>query len=221
MIIRTTLKKQAYDYLKNAILNDDFKLDVIYSEQYFADLLNISRTPVRESILQLEQEGYVDILPNRGISIKQLSEPEIGQMFQLRTAIEGYCCKFAAENIKTEKGINLLKTLQQHIEEEEKIFFAHGKPIEYMEQDTSFHLSIVQFTENNQLIGIMNNIRSRINQIGIKTLYKQGRMENALKEHQAILHFIRNGDGANAYNAAQNHFNNAQKCILSSSTLKL
>ncbi len=221
MIKRITLKKQAYDYLKNAILNDEFKLDIIYSEQYFADLLNISRTPVRESILHLEQEGFVNILPNRGISIKQLSESEIKQMFQLRTAIGGYCCKFAAENIKTEKGIDLLKTLEQHIEEEKKIFFAHGKPIQYMEQDTSFHLSVVQFTENNQLIEIMNNLRSRINQIGIKTFYKEGRMENTFKEHQAIFHFIRNGDGINAYNAAQNHFNNAQECILSSSTLKL
>ncbi|MFZ7101150.1 MAG: GntR family transcriptional regulator [Peptococcaceae bacterium] len=221
MLKRTTLKMQAYDYLKKAILNDEFKLDIIYSEQYFADLLNISRTPVREAILQLSQEGFVDILPNRGISIRQISELEILQMFQLRTAIEGYCCKFAAENIKTEKGLTLLQDLEALLKEEEKIFLAHGKPLEYMSQDTNFHLSIVRFTENPQLIGIMNNLRSRINQIGIKTLYKQGRMEATLQEHQAILFFMKNGNGAKAYEAAQNHFNKALACILAGCTLKV
>ncbi|MFZ5945589.1 MAG: GntR family transcriptional regulator [Bacillota bacterium] len=220
MLKRTTLKTQAYDFLKNAILNDEFKLDIIYSEQYFADLLNISRTPVRESILQLAQEGFVDILPNRGITIRQVSELEIKQMFQLRTAIEGYCCKFAAENINTEKGIELLQVLEQNIGDEEKIFLSNGKPLEYMDTDTNFHLNIVQFTENSQFISIMSNLRSRINQIGIKTLYKQGRMNDALKEHKNILFYIKNGDDINAYNAAQTHFLNAQKCILSSNAIK-
>lgn len=218
MLKRTTLKTQAYDYLKKAILNAELKQDAIYSEQYFADLLNISRTPVREAILQLAQERFVDILPNRGISIRSITPLEIKEMFQLRTAIEGYCCKFAAEMVGTGKEKNLLTTLEKHILEEERIFLAQGKPLEYMEQDTCFHLSIVQFSANSQFISLMNNLRSRINQIGIKTLYQQGRMEATLQEHREILSFIQKGDGAKAYLAVENHFNNAYQCILSSNS---
>jgi len=222
VIKRSTLKGQAYDYLKRSIMEESIKAGAIYSEQYFADLLGISRTPVREAILQLSHEGFVEILLNRGIVVREISKNEIRELFQLRTAIEGFCCKYAAENIDTESGGRLLALLQELIREEERrIASADVDPSDFMEHDTRFHLEIASFANNQQIIDIMSRLRSRINLIGIKTLYKPGRLEATLSEHKGIAASISRGDGMASYHAAEHHFNMAKKIILNSSVLNL
>ena len=218
-IKRTTLKGQAYDYLRSAILRGDLESGKIYSEQYFADQLEISRTPVRAAILQLSQEGFVQIHPNIGVSVKQISADEIREMFQLRSAIECYCCKSAAELVRSPEGETLLRNLEDYIAKEERIYYSQGSPAECMKHDTKFHLALVEFSGNSQIIEIMNRLRSRINLVGIKTLYTPGRLEATLNEHRQIVEAIRQGRSMAAYKAAEHHFDMARKLLLASSFL--
>ena len=62
-----SLKKQAYEAIRTAVLQRELKRNLIYSEQWFADRFQISRTPVREALLQLRNEGLIEVLPNRGV----------------------------------------------------------------------------------------------------------------------------------------------------------
>lgn len=218
-ITRVTLKGQAYDYLKSAILHGDLESGRVYSEQYFANQLEISRTPVREAVLQLSQEGFVQIHPNIGVSVKQISANEVQEMFQLRAAIECYCCKSAAERIHSPEGEALLHNLEDYIAKEERIYYSQGSPAECMKHDTKFHLTLVEFSGNSQIQEIMNRLRSRINIIGIKTLYKPGRLEATLNEHRKIVEAIRQGHAMDAYNAAEHHFKMAQNILLTSDLL--
>jgi DNA-binding GntR family transcriptional regulator len=218
-IKRNTLKGQAYEYLKTAILRGDMESGRIYSEQYFADLLEISRTPVREAVSQLSQEGFVQIHPNIGVSVKQISADDVREMFQLRSAIECYCCKFAAERVGSPEGEALLRSLEGYIAQEEQIYYSQGAPAECMKHDSKFHLAIVEFTENSQIVEIMNRLRSRINLVGIKTLYKPGRLEATLNEHRRIVEAIRQGLSVEAYKATEHHFAMAQKILLASDFL--
>jgi len=218
-IKRVTLKGQAYDFLKKAIIKGDLESGNIYSEQYFADLLDISRTPVREAVLQLSQEGFVEIHPNIGVSVREISTVEIAEMFQLRSAVECYCCKMAAERIDSPEGEQLLKALEEYIAQEEKIFQAQGSPAECMKHDTKFHLAIAQFSDNREILEVMNRLRSRINLVGIKTLYTPGRLEATLTEHRNIVAAIRRGEPMKAFGAAEYHFNMAKNIILASNVL--
>jgi len=218
-IRRVTLKGQAYDYLKSAILQGDLESGRIYSEQYFADQLEISRTPVREAVLQLSQEGFVQIHPNIGVSVRQISADDIQEMFQLRSAIECYCCKSAAERVSSPEGEELLRNLENYIAREEQIYHSHGSPADCMEHDTKFHLTLVEFLGNSQIKEIMNRLRSRINIVGIKTLYKPGRLEATLNEHRRIVESIRLGQPMEAYKAAEHHFHMAQDVLLASDLL--
>ena len=213
---RVTLKGQAYEYLKEAILQGALESGRVYSEQYFADQMGISRTPVREAVLQLSQEGFVQIHPNIGVSVRQLSENDIREMFQLRSAIECYCCKTAAERINSPEGEALLQNLERHIAQEERIHLSQGSPAECMKHDTTFHLALVGFSGNSQMSEIMNRLRSRINIIGIKTFYQPGRLETTLGEHRRIVEAIRRGRSLEAYQAAEHHFNMARDIMLSS-----
>ena len=98
---RISLKAQVYEYLKQAIINGDLKVGEIYSEQYFADKLSISRTPVREAILQLQHENMVEVKANRGIIVKPLLLDEIKKIIETRLAIEGYSYYILAKNLTT------------------------------------------------------------------------------------------------------------------------
>jgi len=213
---RITLKGQAYDYLKGAIVQGTFERGRVYSEQYFADLLEISRTPVREAVLQLSQEGFVQIHPNIGVSVKENSAQDIQEIFQLRSAIECYCCKSAAERITSPDGEALLQNLERHILEEEKIYRSHGSPAQCMQHDSTFHMALVEFSGNSQIVEIMNRLRSRINIVGAETFSSPGRLEATLREHRRIVESIRQGLAMEAYQAAEHHFDNAKKIMLSS-----
>lgn len=194
MLQKTTLKKQAYEYIKNAINNDRYPTDVVYSEQSFATELGISRTPIREAILQLKQEGYVNIHPNRGITIKKLTIEETEEIYQARAAIEGYCWMYAAERIDSPEGAKLLQTLTELNKQESDIHRNGADAVRYMQTDSEFHMAIIAFTKNKTLEDIITNLRSRINLVGIKSLSHEERMPASIKEHERLIHAMREGD---------------------------
>lgn len=205
MIKRITLKKQAYEYLLAEIKTEKIKPGQVYSEQHFADLLEISRTPVREAVLQLNQEGFLQIHPNKGFSVKPASDRDVLDMFRLRSAIEGYCAMYAAGNCHTSEGRRLIKKMKQ-LNDVEKEYFKNGAdPEQCMATDTKFHLALVEFSGNRQMIEIMHNLRAKINIAGTKNLYKEGRIKEVLVEHEKIVEAISIGDKAGAYKTVDRH----------------
>ena len=205
MIKRITLKKQAYEYLLAEIKAERIKPTQVYSEQYFADLLEISRTPVREAVLQLNQEGFLQIHPNKGFSVKPASDRDVLDMFRLRSAIEGYCAMYAAGNSHTSEGRKLIKKLKQLNEVEKELYRSGADPQQCMETDTKFHLALVEFSGNRQMIEIMHNLRAKINIAGTKNLYREGRIREVLIEHEKIVEVISSGDKTGAFKAVDRH----------------
>ena len=214
MIKRVTLKQQSYDYLLNAITEEKIKPLEVYSEQYFADILEISRTPIREAVLQLSQEGFLQIHPNKGFSVKPMSNKEVEDIFGLRCAIEGYCAMYAAEKIRTIEGKALVKKLRHLIGIEKTAYDEHVSPSLWMENDTLFHRALLEFSTNGQFTSIMENLRAKIKLVGMRSLYKDGRAEGTMNEHEALLRAIESGDRMEAYEAVKNHFDECQRIII-------
>jgi len=210
LIKRLTLKAQAYNYLKNEILEGRIEPGVIYSEQKFADDLAISRTPIRDAILQLAHEGFVKIHPNKGISIKELASEDVRQIFQVRTAIEGYCGMYAAERINSEECAQLIHDLEKHLKAEKTIIDAGGDCKHFMADDTAFHMCITQFTKNEQIINIMQNLRGKIDRVGVISLAQKNRLQNTLSEHTKIVEALKTGKPDKVYTAIRNHFEYCQ-----------
>lgn len=206
MIKRLTLKAQAYNYLKNEILEGRIATGAIYSEQKFADDLSISRTPVRDAILQLAHEGFVKIHPNKGISVKELTPDDVKQIFQVRSAIECYCGMYAAEHINTEEGHQLIKDLEAHLKTQKDLIDTDSDCRRFMTDDTAFHMSITYFSKNEQIIDIMRNLRGKIDRVGAISLAQKNRLPNTLREHTKIVEAIKSGDAAKVYSAITYHF---------------
>lgn len=83
-----TLKDIIYNKLKNDILNNQFPSDYYITEQNLANQLEVSRTPLREAMMELVNEYLIDFIPRKGYKIRQYSDSEIDQIFLLRTVIE-------------------------------------------------------------------------------------------------------------------------------------
>jgi len=210
---RISLKDQVYDYLKKAIMNGELASGEIYSEQYFATNLNISRTPVREAILQLKQENLLEIYPSRGVMIKPMSFEELKKILQVRIAIEGYSAMYLARNIHKEDAQELLSNLEEYLNLEKDVKNRKEKAFEFMRADVDFHFGIINYTNNEYFVTTIQTLRSRIERVIFKSLQKDFRMGDAVSEHQELFECIKRGDEHGAFASFQQHMQNTEELL--------
>jgi len=210
---KATYKEQAYNYLLNLILDNGLEPSKIYSERYFAELMGISRTPVREAILHLAQEGYIQIMSNRGIMLKELTQQEIHDILEMRTAIEGYCAVFASEHKDCEEWNILCKKLENYLDEEERISNSTRNADEFIQNDMEFHFAIIDFCGNQKMKEVIVNLRNQINSIGIKSFHKDTRMQDTVKEHRKIVEAIKSKNASKALEYMKSHLMSCESVL--------
>ena len=213
MIERITLKMQAYNYLKKQIIDGKLKADEIYTEQGFAEMLNISRTPVREAVLQLAHEDFVTIKPNKGFVLREYSVRDIDEYLQIRTAIEGFCGMYAVDTAGSQQWKDLVETLETYLKQEEDMIEKDVTSQEFMKKDFDFHLAIVGYNNNRQMLNIFNDMRNRIDRIGVKTFSIGGTITNAYKEHTEIYKAIKHGTRNDIYMAIEAHLDKYREVL--------
>jgi DNA-binding GntR family transcriptional regulator len=206
-----TLLSLAYERLKGLLVSGELKQDIIYSAQQFAEILGVSRTPVREALLQLTAEGLLFSVQGRGFRIKEFTAKEIGDFFETRLMIETYVIGRLAENIgpKDIKGLN--ESLGQMIQSAERKD-SYG----FLEADKAFHMNLIHRYENRLLVSIMEKIRNLISILGRKALSASGRTEEVIEEHRRILNGLTRGDAVEAAAAMRDHLSNTEKYIVES-----
>lgn len=204
-IQRTSLKAQVYEYLKQSIINGEIKVGEIYSEQYFADKLSISRTPVREAILQLKHENLVEIKANRGIVIKPLYLDEITKIIETRLVIEGYSSTLLAKNSTDKRAIELITSLTENLQRQQSILQKDNAYYDFMKLDLEFHQRIIDFTENNYFTEIIKMLRTRLEIATLTSLHTEHRLIDAYLEHVALINAIKTGDASKAFKAFDFH----------------
>lgn len=207
-----SLKEQVYQFLKEAIISNQLEKTTVYSEKWVADQLHVSRTPVREAILQLKQESFLDILPYKGFVVKTLSLEDVKDTFQIRQALEGFCVILLAQNHDTENAQQVFKRLETCLTTM-KTYATPQSLQEYVTEDAHFHREIILFADNEKLISTYNDIRFRFERITLKVLTEPGRLETTVQEHRNVLEKMRAGQPWEAFQAMQNHLGNTQKIM--------
>ncbi|HBQ86706.1 MAG TPA: hypothetical protein DD811_09550, partial [Syntrophomonas sp.] len=94
-------RNEVYHYLRNAILEERLKPGQRIIERKVADKLSVSRTPVREAIRKLEQEGLVNYVPNRGAIVASLSATDVWEIYTIRSVLEGLAVRLAAQHLNS------------------------------------------------------------------------------------------------------------------------
>lgn len=190
----TPLQRYAYDHIKDMIVKGELEPRKVYSERQFSTQLQISRTPIREALHCLSQDGYVDILPKRGFMTHSLTENEIISIFQMRTAIECFCLTQYALQPESENTQQLLSKLEDCIQNQRKCLNPTIDYVGYVNLDCEFHSLIISQLENPWFTEIFEKYLYHFRTITRQTLTKKERLQTSLLEHETICQLICEGE---------------------------
>ncbi|OJV62281.1 MAG: GntR family transcriptional regulator [Clostridiales bacterium 38-18] len=214
-----SLTSLIFEKIREDILNGRYATGDKLVEIKLADELGVSRTPVREALKQLELDGLVENIPNRGVVVKGISKKDIDDILTIRLCIEGLVGQWAAERI-----------LDHEVKELEEIFdlmefySQKGDVDKIFELNTKFHETLYQTTKSRYLEGVLNDFQLFIKTARNSSLKSEGRIHNALEEHRQIVAALKNHDVEGTRRALVNHIANSNhniKTIVQEEEMKL
>ncbi len=181
----TSLRDLAYDALKRAITDMDIygRLDEIrLDERQLSQKLGVSRTPIREALTLLEQEGFVRAVPRRGIYVVRKSKKEIIEMITAWAALESMAARLAAKNATDEQLKELAKLFHE---------FKNEPPCdhmnEYSEANLKFHQMIIRLSGCNLIAEMTQNLLIHVRAIRAVSLRQDNRAERSINDHMRII----------------------------------
>ncbi len=201
---KSFLQLQAYDSIKNGILNGDLEPGQLYSETKLSAKLGISRTPMREALQCLSQDGYITIIPSKGFMIRQLNEKDMKDSIQIRCALEGFCTTVIASETGTRTGKELLRNLKMILDSMEEALKSDTLE-DFIYYDHQFHLLIVNYLHNDEFSQIFQRLLYLIHLTSQDALSAEGRVQGTIDEHLAYYDALKAGDGQKAYTIMIEH----------------
>lgn len=199
-----SLTSLIFEKIREDILNGRYATGDKLVEIKLADELGVSRTPVREALKQLELDGLVDNIPNRGVVVKGISKKDIDDILAIRLSIEGLVGQWSAERILDHE----IKELEE-IYDLMEFYSQKGDVDKIFELNTKFHETLYQTTKSRYLEGVLNDFQLFIKTARNSSLKSEGRIQSALEEHRQIVEALKNHDVEAARNALVNHIANS------------
>ncbi len=201
----TSLTSLIFNKLRDDILSNKYKLGSRIIEAKVAEELKVSRTPVREALKQLELDGLVDNIPNRGIIVVGITDKDVGDIRTIRIHLEKVAIRWAIE--RTENIADELKDIFELME-----FYTIKNDIEKIsELCTLFHSKIYEAADSRYLEQTLKDFQMFIKFQRNKSLKNEGRKEEALEEYKQILEGFIRKDPDFAYEKMLIHMDNARK----------
>ena len=203
------LAKLAFESLRNSILNGDLKAGEVYNEMKLAKELGISRTPVREALLELSVQGLVTFLPRRGIMVNYFTKRDLEEAFEFRKAIELAVMDKIIKHLDELNLNNLEKTINSQQKAAEK-----GDRMAFLDADRLFHTTFAKLAGNRRMVIALENLRDITHLMGFEALAKSGRIYEVQDEHRRVLELLRKGQGEEAKRAMAVHLDHSMGAAL-------
>ncbi|WP_028604436.1 GntR family transcriptional regulator [Ottowia thiooxydans] len=188
----------AYQQIKQRILAGSLTGQDRLREVEVAELLGIGRTPVRESLKRLEEEGLLTHEPRRGLVVTSLGQQAVAELYAMREVLEGAAAGFAARHATSAEIANM-----------EAILDEYGPTCDPVALNLEFHEAIYRAAHNRHLIRSLQSITDTTYLLGRSTLASRERADIAHLEHHDILKAIKAGDADRAGEAARDHIRKA------------
>lgn len=194
------LREAIGEQLRTAIVTGELGPGTLVSAPTLAETFGVSATPVREAMSNLEREGLVESIKNKGFRITSLSEKELDDLADLRTLIEAPSMHRIVGQIP-EAGFAALEQIADkclHAADEQDL-------LAYLADDRKFHALLLSYTGNDQLVELATALRRRARVYGLKHLATTGRLPNSAREHHQLLELLRSGDAGAAERLVATH----------------
>ncbi len=195
-----SLRGKVYDRIREDILNGVYKEHEELKEATLGKMMEVSRTPVREALRQLELEGLVEIIPNKGARVTGITKKDIEDIYQIRYLLEGLSARWATEHV-TEELIDKMEETLYLTEFHAK----KGNYLQVFELDSQFHELMYEASGSKMLNHILSDFHMYVTRIRKTTLASDSRSKNSTEEHRAILEAIKERNADKAEECAHNH----------------
>lgn len=203
------LAEKVAEVLREAIIAGALEPGSRVNESEIASRYRISRSPVREALRLLQQEGLVAMEPRRGAFVKRLTPHEVVEVYDVKSMLEGHATGLATRRM-SEADLGRLVACVARMERE----VAAGEMTAYVESTREFHEIIVHGCGNATLASIYQGLERKIHWLRTLSLSRPGRVEVSLADHRAILDAMRRRDAAEAERIARTHIEQASHDLL-------
>lgn len=197
------LRDVVFKTLREAILRGDLKPGERLMELQLAAKLGVSRTPIREAIRMLQQEGLAVTIPRRGAEVAAMTEKDMEDVLQVREALEILAVQLASEKITKEQIAELeerLKAFEQAVETAEVKQIAQS--------DIDFHDLIYTAAENPRLVVLLNNLREQIYRYRVEYLKDEKNYPRLIEEHRQIMQGLKERNEQYVVEMTKKHMDN-------------
>lgn len=204
-----SLRDKIYLKMRANIIDGVYPSGYQLVETKLCEELGVSRTPIREAIGQLELDGLIKTIPNKGAFVTGLSMQDISDIYDIRMHIEGLASRRAAANITEEEIDKLKETLA--MEE----FHTHNKNNKkVLEFDSVFHDTIFKASKSKMLNQMLRVFHQNISRARTSSLSSNNRADDALQEHKMIFEAIEKRDQDLAERLTVEHIKKAKDNML-------
>lgn len=199
-----SLRGRVFHHLREDILSGKYKEGDELKEVAIGEELGVSRTPVREAFRQLELEGLIQIIPNKGAYVTGITEKDVKDIYMIRSLLEGLCARWACEHI----------TDEQMEEMEENIYLSKfhaqkGHLEQLAELDNRFHEILYEACNSKMLEHQLRDFHEYVLRVRKKTLANVNRGPKSNEEHELLMEAIKAKDTDKAEKLANIHMINA------------
>ena len=198
-----SLGGSVFKKIREDILKGRYKEHDELRENTIGKELGVSRTPVREALRQLELEGLVAIIPNKGAYVTGISNKDIWDIYRIRTLLEGLCARWAAKHITDEQ----IEELEETVLLSE---FQMKKGDKYSTDqvaglDGKFHAILYEASESRMLAHVLSDFHKYVQAARKSSIVSEERAKKSIQEHKMILQAIKDRDADLAEKLANEH----------------
>lgn len=198
-----SLGSRAFHTIREDILSGRYQKGEELKEKTIGEEIGVSRTPVREALRQLELEGLVTIIPNKGAYVVGISQKDVRDIYEIRSRLEGLCARWAAEEISKEQ----LDELEENIYLSD-FHLAKGNYEQLLELDNRFHEILYLASGSKELRHILSDFHHYVQRVRKITLASTERAVHSNEEHRRIVEALKLHDPDMAEKEANQHLMN-------------
>jgi DNA-binding GntR family transcriptional regulator len=202
------LTEWAYELIKELILTLQVAPGTHLQIENLAEQMGISRTPVREALLRLEQEGLTHVVPRVGVFVTNINKDDLEDIYELRELLESRATEKAAE-ILTGDDLDHI----DHLLEVSESAIEEGNIDKFLETEIAFHAILTEHARNRKLVAIMDSLRDLTYRWRILSLQSLENIQLSLNEHQNIAKALRQKDSVLAGKLMGDHIRAARDRI--------
>jgi GntR family transcriptional regulator, rspAB operon transcriptional repressor len=204
-----SIRRKVHNYVREQILSGEIEAGERLIETKIAAEIGTSRTPVREALHSLEMEGLIESIPRVGYAVKPISDKEVEEICDIRTAIEGLAAGWALQKAQEK----VVKELRKNVATAEERL-ARGQITDFIDLDAQFHEIIAKHSGSTRLLELAQTLRRHMLRYRTQSIYSPENVTQAIEGHKRIIAALEAGDADAVRQAVSFHLQVSKEDII-------